>query len=202
MQTIETELKPIGHLPAKPEDQVKFFKALADASRLRIIASLSSAPMYVELLSERLELSPSTVSFHLKKLEEVGLVTKEKDQYYIVYDLNKEVFNQPLSAWFQASLEQDAEAAREEAYRQKIIESFFKFNKLKTIPVQRKKRLVVLHHLLKAFDEDKRYTEKEVNLILAEYHDDFATLRREFINERMMAREGGIYWRLQIDKTK
>lgn len=180
-----------------PEQQVKFFKALSDASRLRIIASLMESPKYVELLAECLELSASTVSFHLKKLEEVGLVTKEKDQYYIIYALKKEIFERKLSTWFEAaSAVTDQEAQREAAYRQKIIDSFFKFNKLKTIPVQRKKRLVVLEHLLKAFEMDKRYTEKEVNLIIADFHDDFATLRRELINERMMTRENGIYWRL------
>lgn len=180
-----------------PEAQVKFFKALADASRLRVVASLMESPKYVELLAERLELSPSTVSFHLKKLEEVGLVTKEKDQYYIIYALNKSLFEMPLSAWFEAAgAVTDEESAREAAYRQKIIETFFKFNKLKSIPVQRKKRLVVLEHLVQVFDPEKRYTEKEVNLMIADFHDDFATLRRELINERLMARENSVYWRL------
>ncbi len=181
-----------------PEQQVKFFKALADASRLRVISSLMESPKYVELLAERLELAASTVSFHLKKLEEVGLVTKEKDQYYITYALTKEVFDKPLSAWFEsASVATNEEAAREAAYRQKIIDSFIKYNKIKSIPVQRKKRLVVLEYLLEAFKMDTRYTEREVNIIIADYHDDFATLRRELINERMMAREGGIYWRMR-----
>lgn len=56
------------------------------------------APKYVEIIAERLELAPSTVSFHLKKLEEAGLVKKSKDQYYTVYALKKEMLDLPLSA--------------------------------------------------------------------------------------------------------
>lgn len=180
-----------------PQEQVKFFKALADASRLRIVASLSESPKYVELLAERLELSASTVSFHLKKLEEVGLVSKVKDQYYIVYDLNHDIFNRSLGSWFvENATATPEEDAREEAYNQKIIETFFKFGKLKSIPVQRKKRLVVLKHMLRAFNETQSYTEKEVNEIISNYHEDFATLRREFINEKLMNRENGIYRRI------
>jgi ArsR family transcriptional regulator len=178
------------------EEQVKFFKALADASRLRIAMTLIEAPSYVELLAQRLELAPSTVSFHLKKLEEVGLVTKEKDQYYIVYSLNKEILDQPISNWLKSNTTQVSEEdLREQTYRQKILDSFFKFDKLKSIPVQRKKRLVILERLVEAFVLDRTYTEKEVNLIIADFHDDFATLRRELINERLMSRESGVYKR-------
>lgn len=180
------------------EESIKLFKALADQSRLRILTSLMESPMYVELLSQRLELSASTVSFHLKKLEESGLVSKEKDQYYIIYHINREILEQSLSNLIKpdeknSRLEDDREAA----YRKKIIETFFKFGKLKSIPVQRKKRLVVLEKMVEAFAYDQKYTEKEVNVIIAAFHDDFATLRREFINEKLMSRENGIYWRNQ-----
>lgn len=176
------------------ENNIKLFKALSDASRIKLLINLMEAPMYVELLAERLELSASTVSFHLKKLEDAGLVKKHKDQYYIVYEICTEVFDQKLSDLIQPQV-QDEENARELIYRQKIIDSFFKFGKLKSIPVQRKKRLIILEKLVEAFEPGKSYTEKEVNLIIADFHDDFATLRREFIIEKLMTRENGIYIR-------
>ena len=53
------------------EEQVLLLlKCLADRSRLRIVQSLLREDMYVELLSQRLGLTPATISFHLKKLEE------------------------------------------------------------------------------------------------------------------------------------
>lgn len=179
------------------EKNIKLFKALSDASRLKILTNLMDAPMYVELLAERLELTPSTVSFHLKKLEEAGLVSKHKDQYYIVYAICAEVLDQKLSALiYPETNNQNQEMVREQAYRQKILDTFFKFGKLKSIPVQRKKRLVILEKLVESFNAQQAYTEKEVNLIIADFHDDFATLRRELINEKLMSRENGIYQRL------
>lgn len=180
------------------EDSIKLFKALSDASRVKILNSLIDAPKYVELLAERLELTPSTVSFHLKKLEEVGLVTKHKDQYYIIYEICNETLNQTLESLLKSTHSQVAiEDARELEYRQKVINNFFKFDKLKTIPVQRKKRLIILEKIVESFNFNKSYTEKEVNLIIADIHDDFATLRRELINEKLMQRENGIYQRLK-----
>lgn len=181
------------------ETAVKLFKALADGSRLKILSALLDAPKYVEIIAERLELAPSTVSFHLKKLEDAGLVEKEKDQYYIVYSAKKDLLNLPLSHWIgEAHSSTDAEDEREAAYTQKVIETFFKYGKLKSIPVQRKKRLIVLKKLVEAFEFNKSYTEREVNICIADFHDDFATLRRELVNEKLLKRENSIYERVNL----
>lgn len=178
--------------------QAQFFKALSDHSRLRIINSLIESPKYVELLSERLELKPSTISFHLKKLMDVGLVQKYKDQYYVIYSIKTDVLNRPLIDWIKLDhSQQEEENLREEAYRQKIIDSFFKFEKLTNIPVQRKKRIVVLLKILEAFHKEHTYTEKEVNLIIADFHDDFATIRKDLVAEKMMKRNNGKYQRIK-----
>lgn len=180
------------------DQAVQLFKALSDGSRLKILATLLDEPKYVEIIAERLELAPSTVSFHLKKLEDAGLVFKEKDQYYMQYSIKKELLNLPLSHWIgETHSTSNDEDKREEAYRQKVIDTFFKYNQLKSIPVQRKKRLIVLEHMVQSFEMGKSYTEREVNIIIADYHDDFATLRREMINERLMSRENGIYQRIK-----
>lgn len=176
-------------------DKIKVFKALADKSRIRIIQSLIETPMYVELLSERLELAPSTVSFHLKKLLDAGLVEKKKDQYYVLYTLKADVFNLSLSELLVVEeTELGEDDLREVNYRKKIIDTFFEFGKLKSIPVQRKKKRVILEELIKSFEIDKDYSEREVNIIIADFHDDFATLRREMIAEKLMEREKNIYW--------
>lgn len=174
----------------------KLFKTLADPSRLRIIASLYKEPMYVELLSERLDLHPSTVSFHLKKLEQAGLATSEKEQYYVMYQLNKEVLNfHLLGKISEISTDTETQEGRELAYRSKILNTFIKNGKLISIPVQRKKRLVILEEIALAFELGKEYPEKEVNHIISTYHEDFCTIRREFIMNRMFSREDGIYIR-------
>lgn len=180
------------------DQRVKLFKMLGDKSRLKIVNSLIKEPMYVELISERLGLNPSTVSFHLKKLESIGLVHSEKDQYYMMYHLDKEKldFNLMLEIEKTASID-ETEEQREENYKKKIVDNFFSGGKLKTIPVQRKKRNVILEVISKDFEIGKNYQEKEVNLMIANYHDDFCTIRREFIMEKMFERDNGIYTRLK-----
>jgi hypothetical protein len=86
------------------------------------------------------------------------------------------------------------------AYDRMVVENYSSpTGRLKTIPAQRKKLDAILRHLAKAFEPEKRYTEKQVNEILARYHQDTATLRRELIGARLLAREpgGGQYWRLE-----
>ena len=73
-------------------DAIKLFKCLADKSRLQILKSLTIEDMYVERLAERLGLTPATISFHLKKLEDAKAVTSYKEQYYTMYSLCKDVF--------------------------------------------------------------------------------------------------------------
>lgn len=179
-------------------DSIKFFKALSDQSRVRIIRSLLEGPKYVELLSERLEIAASTVSFHLKKLEEVGLVEKHKEQYYIVYSIKVELLNKPLIQWIvEDDSEQDQEVNRESAYRKKIVDAFFKFDKLINLPVQKKKKLIVLEHMVISFEEGKEYSEEDVNNKIMKYHEDYATIRKDFVNEGYMIRHKGIYRRIK-----
>ncbi|MBR5546044.1 MAG: metalloregulator ArsR/SmtB family transcription factor [Clostridia bacterium] len=174
---------------------ILLFKCLSDATRLQLVKALADGPKYVELLSELLERTPSTISFHLKKLEEAGLVSMHKEQYYAVATLNRQILDQQLFSLICSPGEQlDMQAEREQQYREKVLQNLFEYGKLKTIPVQRKKRRIVLEEIAKRFKPGRNYAEKEVNLIIADFHDDFCTLRRELIAEGIMARENGVYW--------
>ncbi len=175
-------------------EAIKLFKCLSDKSRLLILKSLIKEPMYVELLAERLQLTPPTISFHLKKLEDANVVRSSKEQYYTIYSINEDILkSRILDIVKEESSEQDIQNEREAQYRKKVIENFFEYGKLKSIPVQRKKRVIVLEEMLKAFEPGKEYTEREVNIIIADFNDDFCTLRREFIIEKMLTRQDGIY---------
>lgn len=154
-------------------------------------------PMYVELLAERLGLSTSTVSFHLRKLMEANIVSCKKEQYYTIYSLNEEIFEMKLKYLIKDDRkDEEILDQREEEYRKKVIDSFFKYNKLKSLPVQNKKKQIVLEKIVENFDKDRTYTEKEVNLIIADIHDDFCTIRRDLIGFNLMERKDGIYKRI------
>lgn len=173
---------------------IKVFKCLADKSRLLILKSLAKEPMYVERLAERLELTPSTISFHLKKLEDADLVQFKKEQYYMIYSINKKMLqSKMIDIIYQESSEEELQKEREEKYRQKVIESFFSYGKLKSIPVQRKKERIILEEIAKSFEPNREYTEREVNIIIADYNDDFCTIRRDMISEGILSRKNSMY---------
>ena len=129
--------------------------------------------------------APSTISFHLKKLADVGAVSSSKSQYYTMYTLNRELFDKTmLSILQQESDDAAVQDERERQWREKVLRSFFdEDGRLRTIPAQRKKRLIVLERLAEEFEPGRDYSEREVNLIIANYHDDFCTLRRDLVDE-------------------
>lgn len=177
---------------------IALFKCLADKSRLNILKSLAMEDMYVERLAQRLGLTPPTISFHLKKLTEAGAVTSYKNQYYTMYSLRREIFETSMLAIIQTeSDEAQLQRERDDAYRQKVIDSFFEYGRLKSIPAQRKKERIVLEVIVQSFDFDRVYTEPEVNAIIGRFHDDHCTLRRDMIGEGLMGRENGIYRRIR-----
>lgn len=51
-----------------------------------------------------------------------------------------------------------------------------------------------MEEIAKVFEPGRRYTEREVNLLIADFHDDFCTIRRDMISEKLLARDNGIYW--------
>ena len=68
--------------------------------------------------------------------------------------------------------------------------------RLKQIPMQSKKIQAVLNYIYDAFDKERRYTEKEVNQVLARFHPDTSTLRRFLVDFNYLERErdGSVYW--------
>ena len=76
------------------EELVIFFKALADSNRLKIVGLLAEKSYSVEELAELLQLKPSTVSHHLSRLSEAGLVKARSESYYNVYHLDQSVLDE------------------------------------------------------------------------------------------------------------
>jgi len=186
-----------------PEEQLQtllqFFKALADENRLKLLGILANQECSVEELAALLHLKPPTVSHHLTRLKEPGLVEMRAEGNTHLYRLNAETLRQMnkdlLSMEKVASLADDVEG---EAWEHKVLRDFFEGQRLKEIPASRKKRLVILTWLARQFAPDRTYSEAEVNEILQRHHPDSATLRRELISDanRLMQREGAIYWRV------
>ena len=179
-------------------EAISLFKCLADKSRLQILKSLAMEDMYVERLAERLGISAPTVSFHLKKLADAGAVTSYKSQYYMMYSLNKTVFETSmLEIIREKSDEAEVQARRDAVYRRKVIDAFFEYGKLKSIPIQRKKKLICYEVIAESFVPGKVYGEKELNDIIGAIHEDYCTIRRDMIGEGILSRDGGKYVRMK-----
>jgi predicted transcriptional regulator len=178
------------------DELLAFFKALGDKNRLTIVGLLAQKSRHGEELSAILDLAPATISHHLRRLTDSGLVDARPDGHYIVYSLRtntlEEMATRLLSEETQQLVADDVDF---NAYDRHVLESFLEGGRLKTIPSQRKKREVILRHLAKQFDTNRRYTEAEVNEVLEAYHEDVATLRRELIGYELLQREHGTYWR-------
>ncbi len=76
-----------------------------------------------------------------------------------------------------------------------VLARFFSGDRLVGIPAARAKRLVVLERLAQEFEPGVRYQEPEVNFRLQLFHPDYAALRRYLVDEGLMTRAEGVYWR-------
>ena len=65
----------------------KVMKALSDPNRVKIVKMLQRKLMCVCEMQEALEISQSSVSKHLKILEEAGIVDYKKDGLWVNYHL-------------------------------------------------------------------------------------------------------------------
>ena len=99
----------------------------------------------------------------------------------------------------QESDEAGEQEQRDADYRQRVIDAFFEYGKLKSIPTQLKKERIVLEVIAEAFEFDRMYSEREVNIIIADFHDDFCTIRRDMVGEQLLGRNGREYWRIKRD---
>lgn len=187
------------HVELMQSEMLGFFKALADANRLKIIGLLVEQSLSGEQLAAMLNLRPSTVSHHLALLSELGLVRARAESYYNIYELVTDRLDELGKKFLSLGAISGSTANVDlEAYDRKVIRDYTNADgRFKIIPGQRKKLEAVLRYILPAFEPGVRYTEKQVNEILNKYHEDTATLRRELVGYRLLQRTGGgeEYWR-------
>lgn len=172
----------------KIEQMATLFKALADPARLRILGLLAESSFTGHQLAAKLGLTPPTISRHMRRLVDAGLVSVEPDAQSRVYSLQTSRLRELSQSPVETPTGQSAHAEEDS-----VIRAFFDGTRLRQIPASRKKRVIVLRRLLERFTPQRDYPEKEVNQILLEANADIATLRRELVDYGFMSRDKGIY---------
>jgi len=76
-----------------------------------------------------------------------------------------------------------------------VLARYFEGDHLFVMPRAGRKRRIVLEHLATWFEPGVRYSEVEANRVLRPAHNDVAMLRRYLVDEGLLSREHGEYWR-------
>lgn len=185
---------------------VSFHKALADPTRIRILALLAKEPHHGQALAERLGITPPTITYHMARLRDAGLVKTRREKNTIYFYLEEMTLQRDAQATVNVILQSVKHTligeewgsnfldTRQEKEREAVLRNFFTPDGiLKQIPVQRKKKRFVLERMLEGFVVGRKYSEKEINEHIKTFHLDYATIRREFIMNHYMYRDNGIY---------
>ncbi len=180
--------------PGTAHELAVLLKVIADETRLRILGSLAAAPRTGKDLATALDLTPPTISHHMRKLTEAGIVVATSEAQRQWYRLNTDFLLETRRVPLTPPSDPPSDPKDEdERFRAKVLRDFFVGERLKEIPAQRKRRVIVLQHIVERFEPDRSYAEREVNDLLRPAHDDVATLRRELVDYGFLQRDRGIY---------
>ena len=181
----------VGNDPDMTEHPDDILRALADPERLRIAGALAAgAPR------PRRSRSPSTCRSHASAVTSPGSRPPASSACSrtvapTVWTPRRSGGPPSRSDRREAGIALGAANEGEEA----VLRAFFRDGRLTEIPTKASKRRIVLERVALAFEPGVRYDEREVNVIVAAFHRDHASLRRYLVDEGFLAREGGVYWR-------
>jgi biotin operon repressor len=173
---------------------VRLFKGLADPTRLRMLAAMVDRPRCGQDLAAEVGVSPATVSHHLRVLTEAGLVTETRQPPYVFFQLDLAQLQDAVKAVSTPRrVKELATTAPVDDDTRDVLRAFFAGPRLVSIPVQRRKKEIVLEELLRRLPRRREYKEAELNRFIEVTHPDFCAIRREWIMGGYMERSSGIY---------
>ena len=183
-------------------------KALADESRLALLRQLSQGETTVGELARLVALGEPTVSHHLTRLREAGLVTLRmagNQRFYRIHNDGLARFKR-LAAVIEKPQEVPEPVDNDTSWidalgwdpaDQQVLREHTLGGQITHLPTKQRKTLVILRWLSTLFQPERMYSEVEVNEILkAVYAEDYISLRRDLVDLGYLRRErgGGKYW--------
>jgi hypothetical protein len=159
---------------------------------LRIVGVAALGGQTKEAILAGSGLRPGAARRAFDRLVSGGLLVSDgDDRWEVLVDRLKQAARQASRLRAEVTPE-DVGATGEQAA---VLRGFLVDGKLVSIPVARRKRMVVLDWLAQQFEPGRVYPEKEVNALLGAFHPDFAALRRYLVDEEFLERRQGFYWR-------
>jgi len=196
-------------MESQNEELMQFFKAFIDVERLKIVGVLAKGHASIQALADRAGMSAPEVLRHIDQLRETGFaISHMTNDGQEVYELDTKILEEMAKRQFTRAKELDRPVVEQrnipadftEEERKVLMNYTLPNGEIKQIPLQQKKQLILirymLHHLLKALETGKQYTEKEINAILKQLHPDAAFFRRSFVDSGILNRyaDGSAYW--------
>ena len=184
----------MNEIAASIDNVVTLFKGLADPTRLRMVAAMVERPRCGQDLAAEIGVAPATISHHLKVLEKAGLLIETRQSPYVFYQVDLEALQHALrSVTTPKRVKELASTSTLDVDTRHVLRSFFDGPRLRALPMQRKKKELVLEEVLRRIPRRKEYAEPELNRFIEGVFDDFCTVRREWIMGGYLTREGGVY---------
>ncbi|WP_447007027.1 DUF2087 domain-containing protein [Saccharothrix isguenensis] len=153
---------------------------LAEPERLRVVAALVLGARSTRDITGSTGLDARQVEHSLRRLRSAGLVVTDG----AVLRLREELFK---------------EATRVEQAKRTPEDPFVRDGRLMTLPARPGRRRAVLEQVSATFEPGRRYLEREVAEVLKRWCEggevDHVTVRRYLVDEGLLSRAGGEYWR-------
>lgn len=161
---------------------------LAEPDRLAVFAAVVLGARTPDDVAAATGLAPRQVAAALRRLRRGGLVTPGETGLEAAAEFKTAVREAitPEPPW---------EPLDPDPRRDAVLRTFVRDGRLTQLPAARGKRRVVLRHVVTSFEPGVKYSEREVDAVLRTWYPDYVSLRRYLIDEELMARESGRYWR-------
>lgn len=171
------------------DDPADLIRLVADPLRLALLGRAAEGRVSVDEVAESLTTPKRKVAEAVGKLRAIGLIDDELR--LVPSELREVVKRLPTAESAAAAI---TAGPWTEAEKQ-LLQRFFSGTRLTEIPSSRSKRQLVLERLAQEFEPGLRYQEQDVNFTLQLFHPDYPSLRRYMVEEGIMTRAEGVYWR-------
>jgi hypothetical protein len=163
---------------------------LAEPERLTAFSAVVLGAGTADEIANRSGLGGRDVAAAMRRLAAGGLVHAVEGRWTADIAAFKTAVRENATTADDGLRDLDADPARAA-----VLRAFVRDGRIVQLPAARGKRRVLLEHLVAVFEPGVQYAERDVDALLRAWHDDYVAVRRYLIDEGLLSRETGVYWR-------